>query len=254
MSWHFLQGQEEAFWEGGSLDGAPSALLKLMPIAGEFSLHGNATAPLTHSQSGTISGRLTQGLGEDSLMSSVAGSPARTSAQQVRALELKASGAGFGWRWPGSFARWDPSSSLWRTRQCSLLEGLDEFSEIWPRWGSMLDGECLALAMPEHLTNVNEFGFSLPTPTASDYGSNQSLGANASVRPSLQQIARKNLWATPNKKGASPTSGDGLATQAGGPLNPTWVEWLMGWPLEWTGLGPLEMGKFQQWLNWHGRL
>ena len=34
-----------------------------------------------------------------------------------------------------------------------------------------------------------------------------------------------------------------LATHAGGKLNPTWVEWLMGWPLEWTDLKPLEMDK-----------
>jgi len=29
----------------------------------------------------------------------------------------------------------------------------------------------------------------------------------------------------------------------GGSLNPTWVEWLMGWPLGWTDLNPLEMDK-----------
>jgi len=34
-----------------------------------------------------------------------------------------------------------------------------------------------------------------------------------------------------------------LAMQAGGSLNPTWVEWLMGWPLGWTDLKPLEMDK-----------
>jgi DNA (cytosine-5)-methyltransferase 1 len=28
-----------------------------------------------------------------------------------------------------------------------------------------------------------------------------------------------------------------------GALNPTWVEWLMGWPLEWTDLKPLETDK-----------
>ncbi len=31
--------------------------------------------------------------------------------------------------------------------------------------------------------------------------------------------------------------------ELGGPLNPTWVEWLMGWPLAWTDLKPLETGK-----------
>jgi len=34
-----------------------------------------------------------------------------------------------------------------------------------------------------------------------------------------------------------------LAAQVGGPLNPDWVEWLMGWPIGWTDLKPLEMDK-----------
>lgn len=103
-------------------------------------------------------------------------------------------------------------------------------------------------------------------------------------------------WPTPtvtgnhNKKGASPTSGDGLATavkqfptptardckapgkagynapnrqggpslpqaiavQTGGKLNPNWVEWLMGWPIGWTDLQPLATDKFQQWLQSFG--
>ena len=87
----------------------------------------------------------------------------------------------------------------------------------------------------------------LPTPRASDGakgGPNQLQGG----KPPLANIAAH--WATPtecgnyNRKGASPTSGDGLATQAGGALNPTWVAWLMGWPLEHTKLQPLAMAKF----------
>jgi hypothetical protein len=38
-----------------------------------------------------------------------------------------------------------------------------------------------------------------------------------------------------------------MARPLGGPLNPTWVEWLMGWPIEWTDLEPLEMDRYQQW-------
>lgn len=37
-----------------------------------------------------------------------------------------------------------------------------------------------------------------------------------------------------------------------GRLNPTWVEWLMGWPLGWTALQPLEMGRFREWQRQHG--
>ena len=36
-----------------------------------------------------------------------------------------------------------------------------------------------------------------------------------------------------------------------GRLNPTWVEWLMGWPIGWTELKPLEMGRWREWLRQH---
>jgi hypothetical protein len=42
------------------------------------------------------------------------------------------------------------------------------------------------------------------------------------------------------------------APAVGGRLSPTWVEWLMGWPLGWTDLKPLVMDKYQQWLEKHG--
>jgi hypothetical protein len=87
----------------------------------------------------------------------------------------------------------------------------------------------------------------LPTPTASTYGTQTNPGADP--RPSLETLARNGMMPTPtvcgnyNRAGSSPTSGDGLATVAGGALNPTWVEWLMGWPLEWTACAPSETGK-----------
>jgi hypothetical protein len=37
-----------------------------------------------------------------------------------------------------------------------------------------------------------------------------------------------------------------------GQLNPPWVEWLMGWPVEWTDLKPLETDRYQQWQQQHG--
>lgn len=40
----------------------------------------------------------------------------------------------------------------------------------------------------------------------------------------------------------------------GGQLNPNWEEWLMGWPIGWTELSALETGKYQQWLDSHGKL
>ncbi len=34
MSWHYLQEQEEASWEGIFWDGAPDALLNMIPTPG----------------------------------------------------------------------------------------------------------------------------------------------------------------------------------------------------------------------------
>ena len=58
-------------------------------------------------------------------------------------------------------------------------------------------------------------------------------------------------WTTPTahnaKEGGFPAEHERntptLAAQAGGSLNPTWVEWLMGWPLGWTDLKPLATDK-----------
>jgi DNA (cytosine-5)-methyltransferase 1 len=43
-----------------------------------------------------------------------------------------------------------------------------------------------------------------------------------------------------------------LNDQIGGQLNPTWVEWLMGWPVGWTDCGASATAKFHQWLRSHG--
>jgi hypothetical protein len=227
MSWHYLQGQEEESWEESCLDGAPYALLSLMPTQEKSYSPDKKTEPATHSPSGMTSEPSTEGHGPERLTSLAEGSPARTSAPQERGAESKDLSLDSGWKWKESSVRYDPAMSSWRTRQCSLFGGLEVFSEGWPRWGMMRDGECWGLAIPGHLTGVTAFGSWLPTPTAQDASNNGG--------PS--QLRRNSLP---------------LNAMAGGPLNPTWVEWLMGWPIGWTGLEPLETDRFRQWLHLHG--
>tara|TARA_Y100000816_G_C25919411_1_gene479448 strand:- start:54 stop:815 length:762 start_codon:yes stop_codon:yes gene_type:complete len=94
----------------------------------------------------------------------------------------------------------------------------------------------------------------LPTPTAVEYGRNKSLGPNAKERHSLSSMAKHNLWPTPAardykgarkpetmaKTGRNPETNslpDSVEFKGeSGRLNPTWVEWLMGFPLEHTDL------------------
>ena len=101
-----------------------------------------------------------------------------------------------------------------------------------------------------------------PTPTCSDvYTANlkstqQKQGSMHSV--TLPQAVK--MWPTPIARDYKDTGTKESMTRAlnkrmspgvalmvgaenGGKLNPTWTEWLMGWPLEWTDLKPLEMDK-----------
>lgn len=94
----------------------------------------------------------------------------------------------------------------------------------------------------------------LPTPTASSYGSCRGGGSGrvGKWRASLSAMAKHNTWPTPTardwKSGASnlhdkncrPLNEVVYKSEGGGPLNPTWVEWLMGFPLGWTELSPSE--------------
>jgi DNA (cytosine-5)-methyltransferase 1 len=91
--------------------------------------------------------------------------------------------------------------------------------------------------------------------------------------PNLETVVGRTMWPTPN---ASDNRDRGNLSdpaiqrriklgkqvgltmavkenKGGGTLNPTWVEWLMGWPLGWTDLKPSETDKYQQWLRQHGR-
>jgi hypothetical protein len=83
---------------------------------------------------------------------------------------------------------------------------------------------------------------------------------NQKRNPNLETIVGRVQFPTPTahnaKECASPSEYNRntptLATHAGGKLNPMWVEWLMGWPLAWTDLKPLEMDKFHFVPQQHG--
>src|SRR3990167_1375796 len=168
MSWHYLQEGGGASWPGSCLDGAPSALLSLMPERVKSSSTDRETESLSNSQFGMMCAPLTESYGRARLTLSPEGFHARTLANAEKVQASRESVQDYGWRWPASFAKLDRVSSLWRTRQCSLLGGLDEFSETWPEWGSMQDGECLERPQLERPTIEPEFTWLL-TPTAQSW-------------------------------------------------------------------------------------
>ena len=83
--------------------------------------------------------------------------------------------------------------------------------------------------------------------------------------PNLETVVGRRLWPTPRTKGmcggsgawnqlnkaTTPEEARQMGAGNGGQLNPPWVEWLMGWPLGWTDLRPLETDKFLLWQQQH---
>ena len=78
MSWHFLQEQEEVCWADHNLDGAPDALLRLIPTLENAYWRDKETDVWSGSQSGTTLKHSTGATGEAQSISSAVDSHAKT--------------------------------------------------------------------------------------------------------------------------------------------------------------------------------
>jgi len=203
------------------------------------------------------------------LTSSMEDSPAKTLALPDGELAWTESEADYFSRSQGSLAKYDHDSSSWKTSQRLLFEDQNESLESFAASGMTVDGEFYPLKMWERITDEKGGGF-LPTPTVGMVTGGQNPEKGGQV--GLGYMARKNKWPTPDcsdrrsakskqqvlsnmvKKYPTPAARDWkdngrspaelnrnsttLATEAGGSLNPTWVEWLMGYHSGWTVLEP----------------
>jgi hypothetical protein len=155
-------------------------------------------------------------------MSLPAASPAKTFHLSARVLVFLERAAGYGKNTPDLLARYDPTSSSWKTSQLCLVEGLATFSETWPRSGMMRNGIAYQLPPLVPATDETESGL-WPTPSARDWKDTPGMARQAGDRDRTDQLARA-VYATENSLPGS------------GTLNPTWVEWLMAFPIGWTDL------------------
>ena len=232
MSWLYLPEAAADYTEACCSDTLPSALLNFYRTTETCSCSGSVTACSRDSPCGMTFALLTATLGADASISSAVDSPVRTLAQPEKAQASTVNEAGFGGKWRGSFAKYSPALRLWKTAQCSLLADSDEFSETWPRWGSMRAGECWEVLTLGRAINETGFGL-LPTPQAMDATTGGLLGRSRF----------KNLRDWMRDEGLARTPRD---------RNARFWEFLMMWPDDSTGLKPLEMDKFRLWLQQHG--
>ena len=254
MSWLYSRALVEEYSGGISLDGGRSALSNGTHTPQAYLSPDKMTDFCRPSRFGMTFAPLTADLGRALLTWFLAASPARTYPQPGPAQDLTAQGLDCGWRWHESSMKYDRPSASWKTRQCSLLGDLEPFSGTWPRWGTMRNGECWERQTWERRTSGNESG-SWPTPCSRDHkgGADWSLRQRDGKPRKLSDMTLPDavrMWPTPTKSdgcgGPGRSGRDGgmnLRTAAGGSLNPTWVEWLMGWPLGWTDLSPWEMDR-----------
>lgn len=184
--------------------------------------------------------------------------------------------------WKTHLCLWDedlPESSVILPKSGTMRNGLCWERTTWePRTSVNASGYLVWIGTPtapgkkrsekfregNKLPNPHEFVEMFPSPTASCGGkeSNRKTGKKL--------ITVVSQFPTPRTKGMCGGTGSfqkmkSLETQGiisseerrqmtagnGGQLNPTWVEWLMGWPLEWTALKPLATDKFRLWRQLH---
>jgi hypothetical protein len=236
MSWLFSQALVAEYSAASCSDGERSVLSSENPTPQAFLPNDRMTDFSRPSRFGMTFGPLTESLGAAVLTWFLAGSRAKTSVLQGKAQASTARVAGSGPRWPASLAKYDHDTSSWRTPQFSLLGGLDEFSETWPRWGLMRDGECWALPTPALRTFESESGL-LPTPNVPNGG---------------RSVKHVTDWRGKSAYHNGKKVQVGLESVLGGAPHPTYLEWLMGWPLGWTDIKPRATAKFQEWRQQHG--
>ena len=227
MSWLYSQALVAEYLGESYLDGEQSAQSSGKPIPQAYCAPDKMTVFSKVSRFGMMFKPLTENLGEELLMSYLAGFHAKTSAQQEKEQESTEKEAECGEKWRGSFTKYDQDSCSWKTHQCSLAGGLDEFSETWPQWGLMRNGECWEQQMLAQTIKETESGLwetKWPTPVTSDASGAGRVGPRkgGNISSLKDYLSKWHRLAYP-------------------PVNIT--EYMMGWPLGWTDLKPLVMDK-----------
>lgn len=204
---------------------APS---RSMSIASRSYQRGRKTVSFHGFQSLMMSRNSTDDRGEELSMLSLEDSHAKTSASPGKAQESTESAADYGVKWRASLAKYDHDSRSWKTAQRSLIEDSDECSVIWPRSGMTVDGECWELPMLVRRTSESASGlWQTPNAMLATSDVNFQCSGDGRTKPNKLGWAVAERWPTPtvcgnyNSKGASATSGDGLATAVSKCIYPT---------------------------------
>lgn len=240
MSWHYLQGQEVESWEADSLDGAPSVLLRLIPMPEKSCYPASGTVSLNPSLCGMTYQPLMGIRGEAMPESSQPVSRAKTSALPIMVAKGLTDPSPACSTSPSELlARFDQTTCSWKTPATSLIGESGEFSGRWPRW-AMWDVTGAWVVKPLASTSRVKGRGLLLRPQASDgkafYAvSMESTRSRVIKKRQLMLIHQVLLAAYENMR-------RGVANV------PFW-ESLMGIPIGWTDCEPLAICNLRDWLR-----
>lgn len=219
MSWHFSQALVAEFSGAICLDGEQFAQLNLNRTMRLFSASDKMMEFCRRSRSGMMCEPLMVEFGEAVLMSFLEGFPVKPIPQQLQEKTMRMiSGRKCGGSWQMSL----PGTYLPRTLKGEPLIWQQKILKRWVIKSNALPYQRQTWVLT---TFGKDTGF-VHTPTCT---------ANYSA-PSMQK------WKSCKE-----------FTRVFGNPTPMNHEWLMGWPIGWTDLQPLETGKFHQWLRLHGK-
>ena len=272
MSYTFLQEQGEVSSVDRYSDIPQSVLSKSKSIPDRCYYNDNETECYLGSPSGTMSAHSMDARGEEQLMLFAEDSPAKTSVPQERVPELPESVLAYGKSMPELLKKYGLVMSSRKTPRYCGDAGSTLSLETCPNWGMMQSGACWELGTSAHPTGGIGCGYSqatyqymqlwIGTPTATMSCRSEKFAKGRIPTPAefvkMWPTPTRSDYRSPNlnpsKSGQKiePASGHALPAKVGGLLNPTWVEWLMGWPIGWTELKPLETDKYRQWQQQHG--
>jgi hypothetical protein len=125
------------------------------------------------------------------------------------------------------FARYDLDTCLWRTSRVSLFGEWEEYSETWPPSGSMQNGRCYRRVRWVPHIHGKECSY-WHTPTVEDKGRT----GPKEVEMTRRWLDGEAIPSTYVRLRSLVSAREGCT----GTLNPQWVEWLMGFPPDWTGI------------------
>ena len=240
MSWHYSRALVAAYLAESSTDGERFALLRSSDMPATYCWHDKTTEALPLFQYGTTCEHSTADPGADLLTWYLAAFPARTSPPVAATAVLPAQNLAYGSRCSASSTNAARHSYMLKTAPaCGNIS--TELPASWPAWGMIVGGVLSALNIAAPLINGTGSGSLLPTPTAGD--AKASGSRNMGPRSAARMMSLTDAALGDGGQGRRPGAGF---------LNPSWVEWLMGWPIGWTDLQPLATDKYQRWLLWHG--